>query len=246
LRKGKLLFPHETPQVLYQEVAVKLVAKTLDLAHLTLYYKREMKIRKSVATEERVELPEAPELEAPKVRLELEKAQATLAAKMRALRELEAAKVEAGDVAKLAQRREKLMREIDQAKFTVSKLREALTVAEEKDRVAMRAHEEKVREALRPAVAEAVDGLKAKAAEFGTAYRSLLAIARKLPKVDRIAGPSLALAVCAILEEHDLGNPQGPWDIEAERLRRWSGVGEVSLEAEAKALKTYLVGGERQ
>jgi len=190
-----------------------------------------------------VELPEAPELEAPKVRTELEKAQATVAAKMRALRELEGAKAEVGEVAKLAKRREKLVREIDQAKFVVSKLREALAAAEERDRAEMRAHEAKVREALRPAIAEAVDNLKARAAEFGEAYRDLLAVARRLPKVDRIAGPSLALAICAILGEHDLANPKGSCDLEALRLKRWSGIDKVDLDLEAKNLKAHL-GGE--
>jgi len=203
-----------------------------------------MKKVKEIATEVGKFLSEVPPpaLEAPKVEEELRDAQAALAERMRTLRELEASQVTAGEVAELARKRQALIEEIDAAKFAVHKLETALRAAEERDRKAKKAYEERKREALRPFISEAVDRLAKEAERVGRAYKELLAVCDHLD-VDRVAGPALALVACAILREHDLGNPGNPRDIEAVRLQRWVGLTKVDLDLEARNLKIYL-GGE--
>ena len=151
-----------------------------------------------------------------------------------------------GEVEALEKRRRKLAQEEAAVAFRIRVLTQSLRQAEERDRLARRKEEERVREKLRPEVEAALEEVRKAATQFGKSYKKLLHLARQLPKVDRLPGPVAAIAMAAIVQQHQ-GGPEDALDVDCQRLCRLAGFsGKTTVEGEIRAVKGLLLGGEEK
>jgi len=185
--------------------------------------------------------------EAAAIQAALDRAQRKLAKVRKELEALGDAAVKTPDEVKtLERKRKKLLEEESAAIFRIRVLTNSLREAEERDRLARRKAEDKIRAELRPEVEAALEEVRKAATQFGKSYKKLLHLARQLPKVDRLPGPVAAIAMAAVVQQHQ-GGPKDALDIDCQRLCRLAGFsGKTSVEEEIKAVESLLFGGEEK